>query len=718
MKDQCAAPNCSGDQTEPEPLFRFPLDPGRSKTWVEKCQRQDLVDKMPEQLYRHYRLCAKHFDSAAFDGESQRTALKDEAIPTVFDTSSQPASGQVKRSNEMTKENEVKTKGRKRAKKSQEDPVNEEPNQITLTAEEEHKEYLKTLFEVIVLLGEQSIPPTGPAQGKAENLESSNLQAVLDHRMSCGDTVLKKRYEETKECCSLEHLQQIIEVCEKSVRSKVIEEVKQNGFFSVLTDELVKISGQWYLPVFLRFVDQSNYQRERFAGFLAFNRDDQAERMLSELTEEWGLDLAQCRGQAHSFSGSHFSQIKAFATKLMENNPKAVLTLRSTRTLNESLASSMPSSGVQLVLSTLKKIESFFGQSSQLQQEFEHAIFISYPDKEEKVKELKESCQSNWTRGHDAFEVAVEILEALLLCIDSMHDNEDMRWTDQVTNDALDISKALTDFEFVMTLVVLKNVTTLTRAFGKNLQGSAAEVRLAADSVKGVLQSLKEVSDNIDVYHEFWNDEAVTLATAMEIPVKVPRSYLRKNRSEGEILGVEKYYKEHLSVPVVKHFISELNQLFSEDHLKNLKGLSLVPTVIEQNKSTQPEEECVQVFNEDIPNAANLSAELHCWWVKWSKRGKGETFSCSLQETLQLADVKFFPNMLAVLRRVSVLPTLALEESSDLAYKRFRMYMEKTPEAFKSKSLALLNMNSDYVLELDSAVEMYLKTYADQQEGS
>ncbi|KAI3373409.1 hypothetical protein L3Q82_022018, partial [Scortum barcoo] len=690
----------------------------RSKKWVEKCQRQDLIDKSPDQLYRFYRLCGKHFETSLIDSEGQSTVLKDDAIPTIFDVPSQPQNGQVKRGKETTKDDETERKGRKKIKKSQAETAKEDVQ--TLTEEEQHKEYLKSLFEVLILLGEQNIPPTGPGDNKQDGLGSSNFQALLEYRMNCGDEILKKRFDVNKECCSSAQLSQLIEVCEKCVRSQLVAEVKQNGFFSLLTDDLVKISGEWYLPVFLRYVDQSNCQQERFAGFLSFEGegDALAENLLYEMTDKWGLDMEQCRGQAHSCSGTHFSRIKTFAAKLMERYPMAVLALRSTQTLNVSLADGMALSGVQLVMSTLKKIESFFSQSPLLQLELEHAITIFYSDKEERAKELKEICRTSWTRRHDAFEVAVEILEALLLCVDSVHDNEDMRWSDQVTHNALEISKALADFEFVMALVVLKNTLTLTRAFGKNVQGTATDAHFAATSLKAVLHSLKEVCDNIDVYHEFWNDEAVNLATAMEIPVKVPRSFLRKHQSESGALQPVSYYKEHLSVPVVNYVIKEIGELFCEDHLKALRCLSLVPAVIEQRKSTEPEEECVQVFKNCMPNAGTLSAELHCWWVKWSKKGKGETLPSSLHETLQLTDVKFFPNMLAALRLIGILPTLALEESVDVAYKRFQMYMENTPDKFKSKSLALLNMNYDIGYNLDSIVEVYMKTYPDREEES
>uniref|UniRef100_A0A1A7YGM1 Protein-kinase, interferon-inducible double stranded RNA dependent inhibitor, repressor of (P58 repressor) a n=1 Tax=Iconisemion striatum TaxID=60296 RepID=A0A1A7YGM1_9TELE len=718
MQNRCVVPNCSGGKSDPQPLFRFPRDPQRCKTWVESCLRTELGDKAADQLYRYYRLCGKHFEASAFDTDAPGKVLKYDAIPTVFDLPAHSKPGQVKRGKETPKDEEVGGRGRKRIKKPQaEGPPEETQDQIP---EDDQKKYLKSLFEVVLLLGEQNIPLSGATDDGDEGLKPSTFQAMLDYRINCGDEILRKRYDSLKHCCFSEELSGLLEVCEKYVRSKVVEDVEHNGFFSLLTEDPVKISGHWHLPVFLRYVDQSKCQQERFVGFLAFEADggDLVEKMLSELVEQWGIDMEQCRGQAHSCSGAHFSNIKAFAAKVTEKYPKAVLAFRSTHSLNMSLAGSMALSGVQLVMATFKKIESFFHQSPLLQLELDHAIFIFYPDKEDKANELKEICKTSWTKGHDAFEVALEVIEALLLCVDSIHDNEDMRWNDQVTHSALEISKALADFELIMALVVLKNIMVLTQAFGKNLQGKAADTVLAAVSLKAVLHSLKEVSDNIDVYHEFWYDEAVNIAAAMEIPVSVSRSSLRKHQGKTGSIQPDGYYKDYLSVPVLNHVIREMNELFCENHLKALRCLSLLPDVIVQNKSTQPEEGTIELFKEDIPNAGTLSAELHCWLVKWSKKGKGETFPSSLHGTMQLADVKYFPNMFAILSILSVLPSLALEDSCDVAYKHFKVYLENTPDKFRSKSLALLNLSYDVDFDLDTMVEMHLEMFPSGRELS
>ncbi|XP_056449993.1 THAP domain containing 12a [Gadus chalcogrammus] len=720
MQYFCAAPNCATKKSNQHPLFRFPKDAERCKQWVDKCNHEDLNDKSPEQLYRYYRLCVKHFDPSSYESNATEylsTVLKDDAIPSIFDVPSQPNSTQLKRNKAMAEIAERDIQMRKKVKKSQTETTTDPPEP---SEEEGYKEYLKALFELLVLLGEQNIPVGGSLDTKEESMTSSNFVELLDYRMNAGEEALKKRWAEDKDGNLPTRLTELIDVCEKCVRSELLEEVGQNGFFSLITDEVVVISDEWHLPVFLRYVDKKNSQQETFLGFLNFEDegDSVAGKLLSELTEKWGVKMEQCRAQSHSCSATHFSQVKDVVAKLKEQYPKAVITPRSTCPLNISLANTLGLTGVQLVMSTFKKIHSFFTDSTALQLELENAIAIFYPYKEEKANELKELCHTAWTTSGEAFEVAVDIIESLLLCVDSVHDNEDMRWNDQVIQDALEISKALADFEFIMSLVVLKSTLSLTRAFGANLQGSAEEAHFAADNFESVLQSVLEVAANIDVYHEFWYDEAVNLANAMEVPIRAPRCFTkRQGLAPGVTVLPDHYYKEHVSAPVLRHVVDELKELFGDEHLKALGSQSLIPGLRSKKAGEETEEGNLQMYKDDIPNAGTLSAELHCWWVKWKgPRGKGEALPESLGETLGLADLKFFPNVLAVLRLLGILPTLPLEEDCGLAYRRYRRYIKNTPDHCRSKSLALLNVNIDVNHDLDAMVQAYMKAYPEKKE--
>lgn len=731
MPNFCAAPNCTRKSTQSDlAFFRFPRDPERCRIWVENCRRADLEAKTSDQLNKHYRLCAKHFDPAMVCKTSPyRTVLKDTAIPTIFDLTSHlknPHTRHRKRIKELTEEDIRKIKERRLASSidqiaSKKDAVedstttNEDEPQLS-TEEKAFREYLRSLFEAVVMLGKQSIPLM-PLKASETELKPNNFQALLDYRMNAGDEALKKRFEATavnSEYLSVTQQSQLLDVCENTVREEMLMEVRESRFFSLVTGDLVEFANEKHLPLFLRFVNQQNVLREEFLDFVPFDGDEPAlvERLEAQLTDRWGLSMEDCRGQAHKATGISTTKMKAVAVLLMEKYPLALHMPCSHMALNVHLTNSLPFPNVQVVMETLRRIDAFF-QTQSTQDELKKAISTHYQKNEEKGAALKQACSPGWTEEHNVFDVLLDMLPPLLLCMDNIRDNEEGKFAASVVADGYSIAETLADFEIVVTIVILKNVLTFTRAFGRNLQGETLDVFFAANSLTAVLHSLNEVNDNIDVYHEFWYEEAVSVATVIEIPVKVPRLFLRKQRAAdvGEIQA-EPYFKEYVTMPVIHGIMQEVEDMFSETNLKALKCLSLVPAVMGQMKFNTTEENYADVYRNDLPNPDTLPAELHCWRIKWKHRGKEVRLPTTIHETLQLPDVKFFPNVNSFLKVLSTLPVLKLEDSkSDTASGRLQAYLDSMPPQQWNKSLAMLNVNTHVKHDLDVMVDKYCRLY-------
>ncbi|KAK1786476.1 hypothetical protein P4O66_017612, partial [Electrophorus voltai] len=720
------------------------------RLWVENCRRADLEEKTPDQLNKHYRLCAKHFEPTMICKTSPyRTVLRDTAIPTIFDLTSHlsnPHSRHRKRIKVLvsrTSHIQMKKYGKskredvsipcgfklessieqllsKKDKSDGQDDTETNDDMPQLTAhQKELREFLRSLFEVIILIGKQNFPLSSHSNdGPEKNSIMSTFQALVENRINAGDKFLRGRFEASpvnEEYCPASQQRQLLEVSERCVREELLQEVRESRFFSLVTGELVEFPEGQHLPVFLRFVDQTNTLREEFIEFLSFDGEElsMADKLEYHVTKAWGLSMEDCRGQAHAGFGVLGNRMKAIATQLMDKYPMAVNSPCSTCALNVHLANSIPLTGVQVVISVLKKADGFFKATPQLQAELDNAISILCQGNEDRASDLKESSRAIWTDLHNVFEMAVDLLEPLLLCMDSVHDNEDLKWNDQITSDAYAISEALADFEFVVTLVVLKNALSFTRAFGKNLQGETLDVFFAANSLTAVLHSLHEVIDNIEVYHEFWFEEAVHLAMAMEIPVKVPRLFLRKQRAVETLeIQAESFFKEYLTVPVMEYVIQEIKDIFTENHLKALKCLSLVPAVMGQMKFNTSEEAHADVFRSDLPHPDTLPAELHCWRIKWKHRGKEVSLPCTIHETLHHSDVKFFPNVNAFLKILASLPVLKLAGGQgETGQRRLKAYLLDTPVSHRSKNLAMLNINYHIKMDLEEMVECYIKNY-------
>lgn len=593
--------------------------------------------------------------------------------------------------------------------------TNEDEPQLS-TEEKAFREYLRSLFEAVVMLGKQSIPLM-PLKASETELKPNNFQALLDYRMNAGDEALKKRFEATavnSEYLSVTQQSQLLDICENTVREEMLMEVRESRFFSLVTGDLVEFANEKHLPLFLRFVNQQNVLREEFLDFVPFDGDEPAlvERLEAQLTDRWGLSMEDCRGQAHKATGISTTKMKAVAILLMEKYPLALHMSCSHMALNIHLANSLPFPNVQVVMETLRRIGAFF-QAQSTQDELEKAISTHYQKNEEKGAALKQACIPGWIEQHNVFDVLLDMLPPLLLCMDNIRDNEEGKFAASVVADGYSIAETLADFEIVVTIVILKNVLTFTRAFGRNLQGETLDVFFAANSLTAVLHSLNEVNDNIDVYHEFWYEEAVSVATMIEIPVKVPRLFLRKQRAAdvGEIQA-EPYFKEYVTMPVIHGIMQEVEDMFSETNLKALKCLSLVPAVMGQMKFNTTEENYADVYRNDLPNPDTLPAELHCWRIKWKHRGKEVRLPTTIHETLQLPDVKFFPNVNSFLKVLSTLPVLKLEDSkSDTASGRLQAYLDSMPPHQWNKSLAMLNVNTHVKHDLDVMVDKYCRLY-------
>lgn len=745
MPNFCAAPNCTRKSTQSDlAFFRFPRDPARCQRWVENCRRADLEDKTPDQLNKHYRLCAKHFETSMICRSSPyRTVLRDNAVPTIFDLTSHlnnPHSRHRKRIKELSEE-EIRTLKQQKIdeafeqeKMNQESDNNiqnvateeggEEPveDDVPLTQEErDNKDYLKSLFEILILMGKQNIPLDGhSADELPEGLFTpDNFQSLLEFRINSGDEVLRKRFETTAvnlAYCSEAQQKQMLEICESCVREEMLREVRDSQFFSIITDRVVNVAGEDHLPILVRFVDDSHNLREEFMGFLPYETDPEilAVKFHTAITEKWGLNMEYCRGQAYAVPSGFALKMKTVAVRLLEKYPQAVYTLASSCALNVWLAKSVPVLGVSVALETIEEIWQFFHQSPQLLTDLDNIISLLFQGLElkERGNELKEVVRSHWTSRHDNFEIVVDLLRAFVLCMDGINDAS----VGSVAGRAHILSSTLADFDFVATVVIVKNILSFTRAFGKNLQGQTSDVFFAASSLTAVLHSLNEVMENIEVYHEFWFEEATNLAAKLNVPVKLPGKFYRTRQGNvNSEITPENYYKEALSVPAVEHVIQELKDIFSEQHLRALKCLSLVPSIMGQLKFNTSEENHADMYKNDLPNPDTLSAELHCWRIKWKHRGKDIELPTTIHEALHLPDIKYFPNVYALLKVLCILPIMKVEnEKFEVGRRRLKAYLKNTLAEQRTSNLALLNINVDVKHDLDLMVDTYIKLYPEK----
>ncbi|XP_019750662.1 uncharacterized protein LOC109531074 [Hippocampus comes] len=509
-------------------------------------------------------------------------------------------------------------------------------------------------------------------------------------------------------------MKEVLTVCEDAVRAGILTEAG-SSFFSLFIDRVVKIGAKDYLPLFLRFVDSFDVMRLELMGFLEADLDCDAmvRRLLEIVTEEWRLDLNNCRGQAYLGSGDVSYKLKAFACKVQEKYPLAISTHCSCYSFNTWWSKSIPVPLVKRALDTFEEVVMFFGSRTALEKQLDHVIAYGLRESYEKVQELQGTYCSLWQEMHDSYEVFVQMMEPLVECLEKVKDNP-QRWKNDVSEQAGVLLNKIMQFDFIIALVILKNTSSFTRELSAGLQRDHFNTAFQLCQITGIVATLNRIKTNLKVFHQNWFDEASAIAQSLRVPIEIPNNTLPRDT----LIKPVGFYKDSLSVPLVDNLINAVKDHFSEDHKEALNFLSLVPCLVTVSYMFESLKSKPPLYSSDLPDADNFFTELCCWRVTWKTKVASVTIPNSIFQTLRLPLMPYFGNINALLRIMSVLPSTALEDCGVvMRHKKFQEYLRNTNPKDRSPCLAVLQVGTDFNRDLDRMVSQCLKVTPQALEG-
>ncbi|XP_077360740.1 uncharacterized protein LOC144006007 [Festucalex cinctus] len=509
-------------------------------------------------------------------------------------------------------------------------------------------------------------------------------------------------------------MKEVLAVCEDAVREGILTEAA-GSFFSLFIDRVVKIGAKEYLPLFLRFVDSFDVMRLELMGFLEADLDCEAmvHRLTEIVTEEWHLDLNNCRGQAYLGSGDVSYKLKAFACKVQEKYPLAISTHCSCYSFNTWWSKSIPVPVVKRALDTFEEVVTFFGSRTALEKQLDHVIAYGLRESYEKVQELQGTYCSLWQEMHDSYEVFVQMLEPLVECLEKVKSNP-QRWKKDVSEQAGLLLNKLLQFDFIIALVTLKNTSSFTRELSAGLQRDHFNAAFQLCQIAGIVATLNRVKTNLKVFHQNWFDEACAIAQSLRVAIEMPENSLPRD----SLIKPVGFYKDGLSVPLVDNLINAVKDHFSEDHKEALNFLSLVPCLVTVSYMFESLKSKPPLYSSDLPDADNFFTELCCWRVTWKTKVASVTIPNSIFQTLRLPLMQYFGNINALLRIMSVLPSTALEDCGVvMRHKKFQEYLKNTNPKDRSLCLAVLQVGTDFNRDLDRMVGQCLKVSPQALEG-
>uniref|UniRef100_A0A673JHH3 HAT C-terminal dimerisation domain-containing protein n=1 Tax=Sinocyclocheilus rhinocerous TaxID=307959 RepID=A0A673JHH3_9TELE len=430
-------------------------------------------------------------------------------------------------------------------------------------------------------------------------------------------------------------------------REELLKELCNIKFFSIVTEEEFAIDGQPYMPVGIHYLNKQDIQCENTLAFipLSTNIASFVDTLTIALSEKWGLNLALCRSQSLARPGASVSQMTQASALLSQRLPHA-FSFPNLVTPKSLLASLSSLREITQCFECLEQLFMWFSEDIQRRVRLEDAVVHLFQNDERKASELKAKISNNQlAMSHEILELTTDILEAIVFCLNEMKVIQD---NEANTTRAQSFLSAIQNFDFILTVVIMKNILSLTKSISLSLQGNSFDVYQAVNRLSDLLPSLSEIKNSIDSHHQTWFQEAVAFASKPVLSLQPP-------------LNV--HYREDISKGAIEHCIAEMEGL-SQDVLSALRCLQVVPYVMSKVEGCCEDTEFVKVFQYVLPDPNSFQDELRRWRDRWQDSiASHQHLPDTVLGTLKTSDIESFPNISTILRLLAVLPVSSTQSS-------------------------------------------------------
>lgn len=585
---------------------------------------------------------------------------------------------------------------------------------------EKNRLKLKSILKCIVWCGRQNIALRGHRDDDKHINQDykgnpGNFKALLQFRVESGDHVLKEHFETAPKNAvySSKTIQnELIGVTGEWLTRKIVDQVKEARFFTVLADEVSDVSNTEQMSIVVRYVDGLLDIREEFLEFVSCKSgttgEALSENILSTL-QKHGLDVGLLRGQGYDGAGAMAGCVSGVAARIQSQFPLALYTHCFSHKLNLVIVDACKVQSVRNAMGVISKVALFFENSPKRQAALEEKI--KETEQPNKKKHLLDLCRTRWIHRHEAFENFGQLYEVVVDLLEDVKSSHG--WNQDTVTDASTLLSAITKFDFLMGFVVAWKCLTLVKPLSVSLQLSSIDICKAYKYVSKTKKSVQHVRDNVDDFNSNWFDIAKGKSEAVgaDGPALPRRCGRQRDRNNVPAEEPAEYYKRSITIPFLDHLLTQFDQRFSSDQQRVVLGLSLVPAVMkEDTKWKENVMDLAAFYQSDLPSSDNLDMELVCWQTKWDDHD-GD-LPTRPKETLVWCDPTYFPNIHTLLRIICTLPVTSCScERSISGLKRLKTYLRSTMGQERLNGLAMMHFHYEIDIDHDAVLDMFARRH-------
>ena len=626
-------------------------------------------------------------------------------------------------------------------------PVNLKLNDLVLHNVEANRKKLKIILEAVVYCARQNISLRGHRDDSQhydlEGNNPGNFQELLKLMARTGNYVLQDHLENAHRNATYRSKtiqNELIELCAKQIKTSIVKEIVKAREYAVLADEASDISCREQLSLIFRFVDVNSEIREEFLGFLDCKGTTSGEAIsnliLKELKDQ-GIDINNCRGQGYDGAGNMSGKYKGCAARILNENKLAVYCHCQCHSLSLCVCHACQLPAVIQMMNKLRVVQEFFEYPKR--RELLIKQITQLLPKDETRKNLIDCCRTRWIQKVDSFDIFVAFYPAVVPALTIVSENKVGTHGHPWNNDSVNLSSSLlhgiTNFQFLITLHVVKSLISYLRSLTIRLQEKRADISKAFRQVQTVLEVLKIERRNVDIKHNELYSAAVVVAKKTNISVEKPRTCnTQLYRSNHPSESVSDYYKKVLTIPFLDNLIVAMEERFTPKSLGLYSGFNILPAVMLKTEDWKVLfKPFLDEYFSTMGHFGSIDAELDLWQNHWEREFERsplvtirvrddppedktmkelEWKGSSVSEVLEMCnkyDLKTeFPLIYHCLKLLGTIPVTTCEcERSISIIRRLKTYLRSTMTQKRFSSLALLHARRDFKLDLDAIIDKF-----------
>lgn len=590
----------------------------------------------------------------------------------------------------------------------------------------QNTEKIRPIIETIILCGRQGLGLRGHRDSGEFNLTSpppkneGNFRALLRLRVQSGDKRLIEHFENCAKNATYVSgyfQNEVLAAAHRVIKTKIVKEIQDAKFFSVLADETSDISKVEQCNLCIRYVHRESLGKykicERFLEFVPVTSTTGASiaAAIENSLQENNLDIRFLRGQGYDGAATMSGAFQGTQALIAAKHPAALYVHCASHSLNLALTSASTVPGIRNCFGTIEKLWCFFNTPKRANILNIHIDDLAPQSRKQKLKQL---CPTRWVERHDSVIVMLELLIPVAAALEEISEWEDT----ETASKASILLNAIKESTFLVALLCSEQLLSFTLKLSKMLQSIESDLVAAVTYAERIVSQIMIIRETADEEFKKLFNTAQDKAEFLGTELRIPRRIRRRNREDdNQTDNPEVYFRRTIFIPFAECLINSIEERLLK-HKKILRSFTcLLPKFYtsEINKISERSQreikenmekmflDLAKTYSDDLEstNTSILVAEFKLW-----HSGSATFKAVTAIDVLNECDEELYPNIHILLKIFATLPvTVSTAERCFSTLRRIKTYLRNTMSEERLNGCASLNIHR----EVDVTVEEIIR---------